>query len=289
MLIENKLASDEFVIMAEMIPPKGTDVSPMLTHAERVKNQVDAFLVPEMGNAVMKMSSLGGAMLMQRRGLESVLQVCCRDRNRLALQGDLLAAGAMGVTTVMAVTGENITFGDHHQAKVVDDIDIYQLLQAIQGLQDGRDMAGVELSGAPSFFLGSTVSAQLNGEPTGADLEEIDRKSQAGARFFVTQPVFDLQALSGFQQRLESRDCSIIPTVLLLKSLGMARYIDRHFEHVRIPAFLMRRIQKSPNKVQDCVKIAADLIRGMRDMGCGGVLISTIGWEDKLQDILNRV
>jgi 5,10-methylenetetrahydrofolate reductase len=119
MRLQEKLASGEFVILAEMEPPKGTDVSAMVANAANVKRMVDAFMVPEMSNAVMRMSSLGGALLLQSKGLETVMQVCCRDRNRLALQGDLLAAQALGVPTVMAVAGEEITHGDHHQAKAV--------------------------------------------------------------------------------------------------------------------------------------------------------------------------
>src|SRR5512135_546440 len=139
MRLQKKLASGEFVILAEIEPPKGSDVAAMVANATNVKRKVDAFVVPEMSNAVMKMSSLGGALLLQSRGLETVLQCCCRDRNRLALQGDLLAAHALGVPNVMAVAGEEITHGDHHEAKAVNDINLLELISAIGTLRGGRD------------------------------------------------------------------------------------------------------------------------------------------------------
>ena len=132
MQLQEKLTSGKFAILAEMEPPKGTDTVAMIANAWAVKGKVDAFVIPEMSNAVMKMSSLGGALLLQSRGMETVLQVCCRDRNRLALQGDLLAAQALGVPNVMAVAGEEITHGDHHKARAVYDIDLPELLAAIQ-------------------------------------------------------------------------------------------------------------------------------------------------------------
>ena len=183
MPLQEKLTSGEFVILAEMEPPKGTDVTDMVASATRVKRMVDAFVIPEMNNAVMKLSSLGGALLLQTKGLETVMQVCCRDRNRLALQGDLLAAYALGVPNVMAVAGDEITHGDHHQAKAVYDIKLVELLEAIRVLMSGRDMAGVDLKGAPKFLVGSTVAVPSDSDGLKAELENLDRKIAAGAGF----------------------------------------------------------------------------------------------------------
>jgi len=126
----------------------------------------------------MRMSSLGGALLLQNKGLETVLQVCCRDRNRLALQGDLLAAQALGVPTVMAVAGEEIAHGDHHQAKPCNDLGLLELLAAIQTLQSGRDLAGVDLKGSPRFLVGSTVKVPGDGAALEAELAELDKRSR---------------------------------------------------------------------------------------------------------------
>lgn len=286
MSLRDKLDAGAFVVLAEMEPPKGVNVASMVANAMRVKEKVDAFVVPEMSNAVMRMSSLGGCMVLQNRNLETVLQVCCRDRNRLALQGDLLAAHALGICNVMAVTGEDPSFGDHHRARAVHDIDLLELLEALQKLQTGRDMAGVELNGTPKFCVGSTVNASASGGMLDLELEQLDKKLAAGAEFFVTPPVFDLQTFERFMKRMGTRKARIIATVLLLKSVGMARYIQRHVDTVQLPNQIITRIQNAPDKVRECVQIATDLIGAFKNTGCSGVLISTIGWEDKLPSIL---
>lgn len=272
------------MVLAEMEPPKGTDVRAMVTNAMNVKNVVDAYVVPEMSNAVMRMSSLGGAMVLANKGLETVFQMCCRDRNRLALQGDLLAAQALGIDNVMAVTGEDISFGDHHKARAVNDIDLQELLGAIQTLQTGKDMAGIELKGTPKFLVGSPVNA--GSSALDLELADMDQKIASGVRFFVSPPLFDLGVLDKFMKRLEGRQAYVIPTVLLLKSVGMARYMQRHFEQVHLPEDFITRIQKAPERVRECVQIAGELVAALKKQGAAGVLISTIGWEDKLPAIL---
>jgi 5,10-methylenetetrahydrofolate reductase len=285
MQLQKKLEAQEFVVLAELDPPKGTDVSDMVANATQVKGRVDAFVIPEMNNAVMRLSSLGGALLLASRGLETVMQVCCRDRNRLALQGDLLAAGALGVKNVMAVTGEDITHGDHHRARAVNDLDLMELLGAINSLQSGKDLAGVELRGSPDFFVGAAVNL-APGSPE-VELAALDQKLAAGARFFVTPPVFDLTVLERFMKRLGDRGAYLIPTVLLLKSVGMARYIDRHMEHIGIPPETIRRLQNAPERVRECVQIAGELVAALKAKKISGVNIATIGWEDKLPQILS--
>ena len=285
MPLQEKLTSGEFVILAEMEPPKGTDVSEMVANATRIKRMVDAFVVPEMNNAVMKLSSLGGALLLQTKGLETVMQVCCRDRNRLALQGDLLAAQALGVPNVMAVEGVEITHGDHHEARAVYDLNLLELISAIGTLRSGRDLAGVDLKGAPEFLVGSTVKVPLGSEGLDVELADLDQKIGAGARFFTTQPLFDMAILANFQKQVGRRPAALIPTVLLLKSVGMARYINRHME-MKIPEEYITRIHHAPDRVRECVQIAAEFVMAIKDQGFPGVLISTLGWEDKLPSIL---
>jgi methylenetetrahydrofolate reductase (NADPH) len=285
MPLQEKLTSGEFAILAEMEPPKGTNVSDMVAAATGVKRMVDAFVVPEMNNAVMRLSALGGALLLQSKGLETVMQVCCRDRNRLALQGDLLAAYALGVPSVMVVTGDEITHGDHHQAKAVNDLDLLELLGAVQTMQAGRDLAGVDLKGAPQFLVGATVKVTGEAGALKQELADLDRKIAAGARFFTTQAVFDVESLEKFRQQVGPRPAAIIPTVMLLKSVGMARYINAHME-MKIPEVFIARIQKSADRVRECVQIAAEFVAAVKKAGFPGVLVSTIGWEEKLPSIL---
>jgi len=289
MNLKRKFDAGEFAVLAEMEPPKGVDVSTMMSNAMRVKGEVDAFVIPEMSNAVMRMSSLGGAMILQGKGMETVMQVNCRDRNRIALQADLLAANGCGITNVMAVTGEDPSFGDHYQARSVYDIDLLELLNAIKGLQDGKDMAGIELSGAPEFLVGSTVDAGAKGKSPELEVEEMTKKIQAGAQFFISPPLFDLSAIHPFMKRVDIRKTKIIPTVLLLKSLGMARYIMRNVDNVYISDSLIDRIQKSPDKVRECTRIASEMVTSLKKEGFSGVNLATLGWEHKLPEILERI
>jgi 5,10-methylenetetrahydrofolate reductase len=285
--LNQKIESNEFVVLAELDPPKGVDVSNMTRDATRVKGMVDAFLVPELSTAVMRMSALGAAMILERQGMETIMQVNCRDRNRLALQADLLAAYACGIRNLMPVVGEDPRIGDHTETKTVYDVDIFELLRTIGRLERGRDMAGVELAGSPAFFVGAQVNAGLDDREAEAEIERIAQMSANGTRYFVTTPVFDMESLERLRDRTEHLNAPIIATVLLLKSAGMARYMDRHMSHVHISADLIQRIQKAPDKVLECVRIAAELIHAVQERNFGGVLISTMGWEDKLADIIH--
>ena len=289
MALKQKFDAGKFVILAEMEPPKGVDATAMVSHAKRVKDRVDAFLIPEMNHAVMRMSALGGAMLLQREGMETVMQVCCRDRNRLALQGDLLAAGACGVANVAVVDGDDPSHGDHHQARSVHDITTLELLKAIQGLKEGRDLAGVDITGSPDFLTGSATHAGSRGRSTELELEEMVRRAEAGARFFVTPPVFDPELIRPFLQRIDSRRTVLIPTVLLLKSLGMARYMERNMPHIFLPPAIIERIQRAPDKVRECVRIAIELVSALKALGVKAVMLSTLGWEHKLADIVEAL
>ncbi len=289
MSLKQKLETGKFAVLVEMEPPKGVDVSAMVANAQRVKGIVDAFVVPEMRNAVMRMSSLGCSMILQSKGMDVVMQANCRDRNRLAIQADLLAANGCGIHNVMVVRGEDPSFGDHHQTRAVHDIDLLELLRAIKGLQNGRDMAGIELNGAPTFLVGSTVDAGARDKSPELIREEMEQKREAGATFFVTPPLFDLSTIEPFLKRVDRLEAKIIPTVLLLKSLGMARYISRNVSNTFIPDALIQRLQKAPDKVGECIKIASEMVTTLKKEGFCGVQLSTIGWEDKLPEILKGV
>ncbi|RLC06014.1 MAG: 5,10-methylenetetrahydrofolate reductase [Deltaproteobacteria bacterium] len=289
MSLKQKLVAGEFAVLVEMEPPKGVDVSVMVANAQKVKGIVNAFVVPEMRNAVMRMSSLGSGMILQSKGMDVVIQVNCRDRNRLALQADLLAANGCGIHNLMVVRGEDPGFGDHHQARAVHDIDLTELLKVIQGLQNGRDMAGIELNGAPTFLVGATVDAGARDKSPELIREEMDQKREAGAEFFITPPLFDLSTIEPFLKRVDRSETKIIPTVLLLKSLGMARYISRNVSQMFIPDALIQRLQKAPDKVSECIKIASEMVQTLKKEGFCGVQLSTIGWEDKLPAILKGV
>lgn len=286
MSLERKLAANEFVVLAEMDPPKGADVTQMVENAQRARDRVDACVVPEMGNAVMRMSALGAALILQNRSIPTVMQICCRDRNQLALQADLLAAGACGIENIMAVQGEAPSYGDHHQARAVYDLDLMGLLGAVQTLQGGRDLAGVDLTGSPRFLLGAAATAGVQGRELDQSIEDIRNKMAAGVGFFILPPVFDLGAIAPFLTRARELGAPIIPTVLLLKSLGMARYIARHMPHAHLSDSLIKRLQGAADKGQEGITMAAEAVAGIREDGFCGVMLSTMGWESKIADVL---
>lgn len=288
MHLKNKFDVGKFAILAEMQPPKGVNVSAMVNSATRVRNAVDAFLVPEMGNAVMRMSALGGAMILQSRGMETILQVNCRDRNRIALQADLLAAYGCGIINVMGVSGEDPSLGDHHHAKAVNDIDLMTLFKTIATLQAGKDMAGNDLAGAPAFLMGARVDARAKGDALEQELGTMAAKAAAGVSFFIAPPVFDTGALAPFTERVDLANTRVLPTVMLLKSVGMARYLDRHL-NLSISQELIKRMMHAPDKPTESLAIAAETIGAIKAAGFAGVLISAMGWEDKLQKLMDMI
>ncbi len=288
MPLQEKIRSKKFVVLAEMDPPKGADFGTLLKHANLSRGRVDAFLIPEMANAVLKASSLGACAFFQKEGIETIMQVCCRDRNRLALQADILAAGGLGIRNLMVVQGEDITYGDHPQARTVNDLGLIELVETVQKLREGKDLAGIELRGAPDFCVGTTMDISVSGGLLDIELENLEKKIAHGVEFVVTNPVFDLRRFQQFLKRIEKTKIAVIPTVLLLKSAGMARYIDRNIRGISIPSEIIRGIQKAPDKVQECINIAGDTIVRIKEMGMQGVLITTAGWEDKIPLILNR-
>jgi methylenetetrahydrofolate reductase (NADPH) len=287
MPLENKIKSREFVVLGEFEPPKGADFSLLLKNAKRVKGRLDALVIPEMANAVMKASSLGTCAFLQQHGFGTILQVCCRDRNRLALQADILAAAALGISDVMAVPGDDIRYGDHPKARDVYDLDLLQLLEALQNFKAGKDLAGIELKGTPAFCIGSIINAGAIGGVLDIEIENLDKMIGTGVQFVITTPIFDLHRFRQFIKHIDITKVAVIPTVLLLKSAGMARYIDRNIKSISIPKEMIRDIQKAPDKLKQCIQLAAELIGHLKEMGMAGVMISTVGWEDKLPQVLD--
>jgi 5,10-methylenetetrahydrofolate reductase len=288
--LRKKLDGGQFVTLVEFIPPKGTDLSAMIGIAEQIRDGVDAFLVPDQTGSVMRMSALGAAAALQSRGLATIMETGCRNRNRIALQADLLAAGALDIAGVLATPGEDIGGGDHPEAKTVDDVDVLGLLEMIGCLQGGKDMAGRPLLGSPSFCVGATVgaaaSAAAEGGELDAEVQRMRRQADLGATYFVTPPLFDVVSMEPFLKALGTSGARIIPTVLLLKSLGMARYISAHHDLVQIPQSLIERIEDAEDVPRELMRIATETIAAVQQAGFGGVLVSTAGWERRLPEIL---
>lgn len=286
MSFQKRLLSKEFVVLAEMHTPKGINISRLVMDARRIKGRVDAIVIPDMDNGIMRMSAIAGGVLMQQQGIEAIIHLYCRDRNRLALQGDVLAAYVLGIQNIVVVHSEDMSNGDHRDASPVYDLGEVELIQAIQSLQEGKDMAGFELDGNPSFITGCTIAPFANNDALEEELESAREKIAAGARFVITPPVFDLKKFDEFFSKARDLNVPIIPTVFLLKSVGIARYIANNEPGSYISEELIRRIRKSADRENEGLRIAGETIEALKKVA-QGVIIQTLGWEHRLPAILD--
>ncbi len=286
MNLKKKLTSGEFVLLAEMEPPRGVDISELVTSAQRLKGRVDAVVVPDMDCGAMRLSAVAGAALMQQQGIESVIHVYGRDRNQMALQGDLLGAYVLGVRNLIVVRGEEISLCDHRKAKAVDDLDETAILKMIQGLQEGLDLAGFELKGAPTFTTGCTLPACADEKAFDTALEQARHKVAAGAEYVVTAPMFDLDHALACVTRAQGLGVPVVPTVLLLKSVGMARYISVNDPGAKVSESLIARIRKAHDREEECLRIAAEILAGFKG-AVRGVKLQALGWEHRLPAVLD--
>ncbi len=286
MSFQKRLSSGEFVVLAEMHTPKGVNISRLVGDARRIKGRVDAVVVPDMDNGIMRMSAIAGGVLMQQQGVEAIIHVYCRDRNRLALQGDLMAAHALGIQNLVVVYSEDMSNGDHRDAVPVFDLDELELVRTIQALQEGRDLAGFELDGNPSFVTGCTIAPYANDALLDEELESARKKIHAGARFVITPPVFNMDKFNDFLSKARGLNVPIVPTVFLLKSVGIARYIANNEPGSFISEDLIRRIRKSPDRENEGIRIAGETIAALKEVA-QGVVIQTLGWEHRLPAILD--
>ena len=287
MSLQASLEAGKFVVTAEVGPLKGTDTTEIKEVAELLRGRVDAANVTDQQSSVMRLGSLATCYLLKEAGLEPVFQMTCRDRNRIALQSDLLSASVLGVENVLAITGDLPSLGDHPQAKPVYDIDSVQLLAVIKGLNEGHDMVGNELQGKPDFFPGAVVNPGADTEAAfELQLIKMEKKIEAGARFFQTQAVYDVKIFVRFMKRVEGFKVPILVGIIPLKSAGMAKYMNKNVAGVSVPEELIDQMAKTEDKSRTGIEIAARLIKELKGM-CQGVHIMPIGWEKKVPAILD--
>ena len=286
MNFQKKLASGKFVVLAEMNTPKGVDISELVTNANRIKGRVDAVIIPDMDNGVMRMSSLGGGVIMRQHGLDPIIHAYCRDRNRMALQGDILAAHVLGIKNIIVTNSEEMAKGDHLDAKPVNDLDEVGLISAIKTLQKGVDMAGFELKGNPDILTGCTITSCADEKALDMEIELTKKKLEAGAQYVIAPYVFDMEYFTSFMEKVKGLGVPVIPTVFLLKSVGIARYMAKYEPGAHISEQTIKRIRKSSDREMECIQIAGETITALKKI-VQGVKIQTLGWEHKLPAILD--
>ena len=276
--------SGKFIVTAEVGPPKGVDIQEMLHDAELMQGRIDAINVTDQQSSVMRVGSLAISRLLKERGMEPVLQMTCRDRNRIALQSDLLSASVLGIENVLALTGDSVALGDHPQAKPVFDLDSVSLLLAAQDLEQGRDLAGNELKGAPKVCLGAVVTP--GADPLEPQIIKMEKKVEAGAQFFQTQAVYEPEKFGEFMKVVAHLNVPVLVGIVLLRSAGMARFMNKNVAGVHVPDSLIEEMDKAENRAQKSIEIAARLINEMQSM-CQGVHIMAIGWEKRVPEVLD--
>ncbi len=280
------LSEGRFLKLAELRPPKGVVVDPLLEVARRLHGRADAIVVPENPTAVMALGGVAVARRVVEAGHHVVLQMSCRDRNRIALQSVALSAYAEGVRTLLVTRGTDPAFGDHPRARAGNDLEPHELLAAVHGLGEGFDMSGSPVEGKPELFAGAEVNPWLEADALDAELEEARKRVLAGAKFLVTTPVHDAARFAPLATRLGALGVPLLCRTVLIKSVGMARYLNANVAGFRVPEETIRRLRKAPDKPAETLGIAADLATSLKGL-CRGVIFVTLGWEDRLPALLD--
>lgn len=281
------LNSGKFVITSEIGPPKGTNIEKMLHHIDLLKDKVDALNVTDHQSSAMRFPSIGGCLAIKGHGGEPILQMTCRDRNRLALQAELLLAYTKGIRNILCLTGDAITVGDHKEAKGVFDLDSVQLLSTIRQMESGKDSGGNDLDGDVEFCAGAIVTPEAR--PVEPQLVKFEKKLAAGAEFFQTQAVYDLDNFAKFMQYARQFPARILAGIVLLSSARMAKYMTENVPGIFVPQDLIDELANAPKGevLKKGVEIAGRMIGTLKKEAlCDGVHIMCIGREEVVLDIL---
>ncbi|MFH0763502.1 MAG: methylenetetrahydrofolate reductase [Candidatus Omnitrophota bacterium] len=279
-----KIKQGKFVVTSEIGPPKGTDIKEVLEDALLIKGRVDAINVTDLQSSVMRIGSMAICHLLKDEGMEPIFQMTCRDRNRLALQSDLLSASVLGIENVLLLTGDYPSLGDHPEAKPVFDLGSVQLLEVAKILEQGKDMKGNALRGAPKFCMGAVVNP--GADPLEPEIIKMEKKISAGARFFQTQAVYDVELFKRFLDGAKHLNTTIMAGIVLLKSAGMAKYMNKNVAGVFVPDNLIKEMEETKDKSAKSIEIAARLIKGLKPL-CKGIHIMPIGWDKKVPQVLD--
>jgi 5,10-methylenetetrahydrofolate reductase len=281
------LNSGKFVITSEVAPPKGTNLEKLLHHIDLLKDKVDAINVTDHQSSVMRFPSLGGCLAIKERGGEAIMQMTCRDRNRIALEADLLFAYSRGVRNVLCLTGDAVTVGDHKEAKGVFDLDSLQLLMTVHQMMSGQDLGGNKLEGTFEFCAGAIVTPEAR--PIEPQMMKFEKKVAAGAEFFQTQAIYDLENFFKFMEYARKFKTKILAGIVLLSSARMAKYMTENVPGIFVPQNLIDELSKVPKEqmLTKGIEIAGRTIAALKKGAiCDGVHIMAIGKEEVVPDIL---
>ena len=286
--LADALKDSSFIVTGELTPPKGTDLGDLFDKAELLRELVTAFNLTESHAARMAMDPVAVGHLLIDRGIEPIVQMTSRDKNRLAIQASILGAAALGISNVVFMGGDPPKNGDHPDAKPVFDLFASQLLEAASGLNKGNDLTGNPLNGSPQLTIGAVANPGASDLDT--EIDNMHRKTDAGAEFFQTQAVYDTDAFGRFMDKAKP-DKPVLAGIIPIKSVKMAQYMNDRIPGVDIPQQLIDQIDSAggdPAQIAEVsIEIASSTVSALRSM-TSGVHVMAIGWEDKIPAILEQ-
>lgn len=290
--LEKMLTAGKYAATAEVGPPKGTSAALVQKKVEKLKSCVDAINVTDNQTAIVRMSSVAGCSLIKQMGGDPVLQMTCRDRNRIALQSDVLGAIALGIGNVLCLSGDHQSFGNHPTAKGVYDLDSTQLVQTLKRMRDDKKfLCGDDVSGDVPLFIGATENPFA--DPFEFRVARLAKKVKAGADFIQTQAIFDVDKFATWMKAVCERGLDkqvhILAGVIPMKSAGMAKYMRDSVSGVCVPNELVTRMEKASDPKEEGVKICLEIMEKLKNIpGVHGVHIMAVGWEDMVPVIMER-
>ena len=292
--LEKILRSGQFAVTGECGPPRGADAEVISKKCQLLKGKADAFNITDNQTYVVRMSSIASAVIMMQEGMEPTMQMVCRDRNRIAIQSDILGGAALGIKNMLCLSGDHQKFGDHPQAKNVFDLDSIQLIQTVRRMRDeGKFLGGDEIKGVPKLFIGAAENPFA--DPFEIRVPRLAKKIAAGAEFIQTQCIFNVpkfkEWMKGVVDRGLHEKCFILGGVTPFKSFGMARYMAKNVPGMDVPEDMLKRMKDAPKEKQadEGITIAIETIQQLKEMeGIAGVHIMAIEWEEKVGEIAEK-
>ena len=287
MRITELFDNGQFVVTAEVGPPKGIHMEHLVEEAKEYLSGITAVNVTDNQSSVMRMGSLPACVKLKNAGLTPILQLTCRDRNRIALQSELLGAAALGIDNILCLTGDHTRMGDHPGAKPVFDLDSVSLLHTVCQLEKGVDLGGNALVGEPPKFAKGAVVSPCS-DSVDAQLAKMERKVMAGAEYFQTQAVFDSEKFISFMEKAKQFGKPVQLGVIIPKSAGMAKFMNNNVAGVHVPQWMIDELAADKEKAKagiTGVELAAKVIKECRPY-CQGLHIMALGWEAKVPELL---
>jgi methylenetetrahydrofolate reductase (NADPH) len=285
--LKETLDQGKFAVTGELGPPKGVDITGMMKEAEIIKDRVLAVNVTDNQSSVMRIGSLGICARLVQEGLEPIFQMTCRDRNRLAIQSDILSAYLLGIRNILALTGDHTTLGDHPEAKPVFDLDSVSLLFTITSLINGKDLANEDLVGKPEdMFPGATITP--GADPVEPQLIKMEKKIQAGAKFFQTQAIYEADKFEAFMKEAGRFNVPVLAGIVMIKSAGMAKYMNQNVAGVFVPDSWIKALSEASkeDRPKKSIDLTVDLIQNLKPM-CQGLHIMAMGWEKYVPQLMD--